>query len=66
MKLKDYEKETMNMKCKFCQGPLGGIEYYENDGGWQLDENTNKQWLFKTCLSCGHQWSLGHLGISKN
>jgi len=65
MNLQDYEIQVKNKKCKFCQGNLGGIEYYEHDGGYEVEGFTKKQWLYKTCMMCDHQWSLVHLGVNR-
>lgn len=67
MKLREYGGLVKDTKCKFCSTelPVGCIEYYDHEQGWQVEGFQKKQWLYVTCKKCGHQWSLEKLGISR-
>ena len=56
-------KELAFKTCRFCGGMLGDIEHYTHSGGWVVEGFEERQWLYKTCLKCGHQWKLSNLGI---
>jgi hypothetical protein len=56
--LEEYEKEWGEKpRCPFCGGYLGALEYYPHPNGWEVEGFSEKQWLYRTCLECGHQWS---------
>ncbi|HEY0088422.1 MAG TPA: DUF6011 domain-containing protein [Candidatus Lokiarchaeia archaeon] len=66
-KILESISEDKRNKCRFCDGELDDIvRYYEHNEGWYVSELNNKVWLWIECIKCGHQWSLMHLGVSRN
>lgn len=67
MKLGFYSESIRGAKCRFCGATLNhrNVEYYDHDGGYEVEGFTQKQWLYVTCHKCGHQWSLVHLGVDR-
>src|SRR3989304_4585705 len=74
--LEQYQQmlEQVNAKCKWCEDHVTpiktelatrSIEYYEHDGGWNVDGFDQKQWLYVTCPICKYEWSLWKLGIDR-
>ncbi len=61
----DYEDMIKDKNCSYCNGHLGGIEYYPHDGGWLVDGFSERQWLYKTCMKCGYQWALRKIGVDR-
>lgn len=63
--MEEYDKLTANKPCRFCGGSLGAIEHYPHSGGWRVRGFAKRQWLYRTCMKCGHQWALNHLGVAR-
>jgi hypothetical protein len=44
------------------------IKQYPHDAGWKVPDFDELQWLYITCPNpkCGHDWSIVHLGVSRN
>jgi hypothetical protein len=65
--LEEYQEMCTSLFCRTtnCVGPLE-LEWYEHEGGWEIEGSSKKQWLYTHCRSCGHQFSLRHYGIPQN
>jgi hypothetical protein len=65
--LKDYEKMVKGKTCKWCGHDLSGVsvDYYDHDGGWEVEGFDNKLWLSVHCHGCDYDWSLWKLGVGK-
>ncbi len=58
--------------CRFCNTPLQArnLYYYPHAGGYLIPSlqipkalEEGKAWVFIECFTCGHEWSLNHLGV---
>ena len=52
----------VGLKC-FCGSALygGTVEGYDHDGGLAVKGFKENQWVYLTCMKCGHQWSFQHI-----
>lgn len=57
-----------NKKCNFCESALdlNRAGFYQHEGGWKLTSIKEKIWIWFECSTCHHQWSINHLGVSRN
>lgn len=53
-------------RCPRCNGYLSFVKYYPHPGGWIVLGLSEKQWLYKECISCKYQWSYTKLGVNKD
>jgi len=70
--LSEYE-ELGKQTCRFCSQKhpfvsvyLGPIKYYNHEDGWKVFGFQKKQWLYRVCPKCGHEWSLEHLDVLRS
>ena len=58
-----YQEEIKGKKCRWCGKDLGDelLEFYDHDGGFEVEGFDRKQWLYVTCPECEYQWSLSKL-----
>lgn len=64
---KPFLAQIKYFTCRWCGGALKGepISYYEHEGGWQVKDLKEKQWLYIVCPDCGYQWALWKLGVDR-
>ena len=53
---------NVGLTC-FCGSALygGTVESYDHEGGVTVKGFKSKQWVYLTCIRCGHQWSHQHI-----
>lgn len=65
--LEYYENLIADLKpkCKMCRADLAGtpLESYSHDGGYEVENFAEKQWLYIVCRKCDYQNSLVKMGI---
>lgn len=67
LRTKEQWKELItHTKCEWC-GYEGldkePVQAYPHYGGWKIQEEFRKQWLFIVCPDCDYEWALWKLGV---
>lgn len=66
-KLSEYEALCTVDKCRWCATKLPKeIRFYQHADGYAVDTFEHPQWLYKTCVACGYDWSLWKLGVPRH
>lgn len=67
--LDDYKKLIKANECSWCGTSIEDepIEMYSHDGGWTVDGEHVKKWLYIECPhpDCEYQWALSKLGVPR-
>lgn len=66
MKLIDLLEHIKKKTCKWCEYEgldLEEPQMYAHPGGYELDGEDNRQWVYIECPHCGYAWALWKLGV---
>ena len=61
MTMADYQELLIGVTCRWCDHKVeltGPVEGYKHSGGFVVEGQKEKQWLFTVCPGCGYGWSL--------
>lgn len=71
--LEEYARMVQDKNCASCDKPLAvghnrvvRVEFYDHDGGWEVEGFYRLQWLYVTCRRCGYENALWKLGVPRN
>jgi len=63
-----FRKLYTNTKCLDCGHNLSKeqiVYYVPHVGGWAIEGETQKVWLYIKCPKCGYDMNLSKLGVSR-